>query len=173
MLSSTNAYLLTRADIVEAQSATVWLTGSLNGRGWEQVRPVGLALLVLLPAAVWLGRGLRTLELGDDLARALGVDAERTRLLAILVGVGLAAVATACAGPIVFVALTGPQIARRLTRVPGPNIGPAALCAALLLAASDLAAQRLFSSTQLPVGVVTGVLGGMYLAGLLARGGRR
>jgi iron complex transport system permease protein len=173
MLSSVNAYLITRAEITDAQAAAVWLTGSLNGRGWEQVRPVAAAVAVLLPLAVLLGRYLRVLEFGDDTARGLGVDAERTRLAAVVVGVGLTAVATACAGPIGFVALAAPQVARRLTKVPGPNVLPSALTGALLLATSDLAAQRVFGGTELPVGVATGVVGGLYLAWLLAREWRR
>jgi iron complex transport system permease protein len=173
MLSSVNAYLMTRANLTDAQSAAVWLTGSLNGRGWEQVRPVAVALALLLPLAVLLGRYLRVLEFGDDTARGLGVNAERTRLAAVVVGVGLSAVATACAGPIGFVALAAPQVARRLTRVPGPNVLPSALTGALLLATGDLVAQRAFGDTELPVGVATGVVGGLYLAWLLSREWRR
>jgi iron complex transport system permease protein len=175
MLESVNSYLLTRASLADAQSAAVWLTGSLNGRGWSQARPVALALVVLTPAAIVLARGLRLLEHGDDTARALGVQAERTRLLATVVGVGLSAVATAATGPIVFVALAAPQIARRLLGSAGPHVVASALTGALLLSASDLAAQRVLPSTQLPVGVTTGVLGGLYLAWLLSRewrGGR-
>lgn len=173
MLTSANWYLLTRADVTDAQAAAVWITGSLNGRGWEQVRPVALAVLVLAPLAVWLGRGLRILELGDDTAKALGVGAERTRLAAVLVGVGLAAIATAAAGPIGFIALSAPQVARRLTRASGPNVIPAALTGALLLAGADLAAQRVFDPVQLPVGVATGAIGGVYLAWLLSREWRK
>lgn len=173
LLSSVNSYLLTRASITDAQSAAVWLTGSLNGRGWSQVRPVTLALVVLLPPAVRLGRDLRMLELGDDTARALGVNAERIRLSAVVVGVGLTAVATACAGPVGFIALAAPQIARRLTNTPGPNVVPAALTGALLLAVADLAAQRVFDPTELPVGVATGAVGGLYLVWLLLREWRR
>jgi len=173
MLASVNSYLITRADLADAQSAAVWLTGSLNGRGWEQVRPVTIALVVLLPLAIWLGRDLRMLELGDDTARGLGINAERVRLTAVVVGVGLAAVGTAAAGPIAFIALSAPQVARRLTNVAGPNIVASALTGALLLAASDLAAQRVFAPTQLPVGVATGALGGLYLAWLLSREWRK
>lgn len=173
LLTSVNWYLLTRADVSDAQVAAVWMTGSLNGRGWEQVRPVALAVLVLAPLAVALGRGLRTLELGDDIAKALGVNVERTRLAAVLVGVGLAAVAVAAAGPITFIALSAPQVARRLTNATGPNLIPAALTGALLLAGADLAAQRAFDPVQLPVGVATGAIGGIYLAWLLGREWRK
>lgn len=173
MLESVTSYLLLRATLEQAEDATVWLVGSLNGDGWEHVRPIALALAVLVPAALALGGRLALLELGDDAAKGLGVRVERTRLLLILTAVGLAAVATAAAGPIAFVALSAPQLARRLTRSPGPGLLAAGLMGALLLEASDLAAQRLFGATQLPVGVVTGAAGGLYLAWLLSRDWRQ
>jgi iron complex transport system permease protein len=173
MLTAANGYLITRANLADAQAAAVWLTGSLDGRDWTQVYPIAIAVLVLLPVAVYLGRGLRMLELGDDTAKALGVATDRVRIGAVLVGVALTAVATASAGPIVFVALSAPQVTQRLTGVPGPNIVPTALTGALLLSASDLVAQRIFDPTQLPVGVFTGVLGGIYLAWLLGREWRK
>lgn len=160
--------MLTRARLEDATTAAVWITGSLNGRGWEQVRPLALALVVLVPAALMLGRTLRVLELGDDAARALGASVERGRLLLIFVAVALTAVATAAAGPIAFVALAAPQVARRLTRGSGPNLIPSILMGALLLEAGDCAAQRIWPAQQLPVGIVTGAIGGCYLAWLLA-----
>ncbi len=169
MLVAVTDYLLTRSTLEQAQAAQVWLTGSLNGRGWEHVRPAAVALAVLLPLTIVFARPLRTLELGDDAARALGVDVERARLALIFVAVALSAVATASAGPVVFVALAAPQIARRLTRASGPGVGCAALLGAVLLLAADYASQRLFGDTQLPVGVLTGVLGGLYLIWLLTR----
>jgi iron complex transport system permease protein len=169
MLVAVTDYLLTRSTLEEAQAANVWLTGSLNGRGWEHVRPVGAALAILLPATALLARQLRMLELGDDVARALGVSIERSRLALILVAVLLAAVATASAGPVVFVALAAPQIARRLTRAGGPGVACAALMGAALLLGADFASERVFGPTQLPVGVMTGVGGGLYLIWLLRR----
>ncbi|HJR26825.1 MAG TPA: iron chelate uptake ABC transporter family permease subunit, partial [Acidimicrobiales bacterium] len=79
MLASVTSYLLTRAELVDVQRATVWLTGSLNGRGWEHVRPVSVALLVLVPLTLGLARHLRVLELGDDAARGLGARVDRSR----------------------------------------------------------------------------------------------
>jgi iron complex transport system permease protein len=173
MLVAITDYLLTRSTLEQAIEAQVWLTGSLNGRGWEHVRPVAAAIVVLLPVTALLARPLRTLELGDEAARALGVSVERARFALIFVAVGLSAVATACSGPILFVALAAPQIARRLTRTSGPGVGCAALMGAVLLLAADYASQRLFGDTQLPVGVVTGVAGGLYLLWLLNREWRR
>ena len=77
MLASVTAYLLTRAEIFDAQRATVWLTGSLNGRSWDHVRPLAIALAVLVPAVLVLSRPLRAMQLGDDTATGLGVAVER------------------------------------------------------------------------------------------------
>lgn len=172
VLQAINAYLVARATREDAYEAAHWMIGSVNGRGWEHVWPVAAALAVLVPASLLLARPLAMLEMGDDAARSLGVHAERSRLALISVGVGLTAVATASTGPIAFVALAAPQIARRLTRAPAPGLVSAAVTGALLLTASDLAAQRLLS-VDLPVGVMTGGLGGIYLAWLLSGSWRR
>jgi iron complex transport system permease protein len=171
-LGSVTSFLLTRARIFEAQRATVWLTGSLNGRGWEHVRPVALALAVLIPVTVALARHLRLLELGDDAAKGLGARVERSRAALLLAATGLAAVATAAAGPVAFVALVSPQIARRLVGARSLGVLPAMACGALLLVASDLVARRLFAPRELPVGIITAVLGAPYLLLLLARANR-
>ncbi|QIB49205.1 iron chelate uptake ABC transporter family permease subunit [Streptomyces aureoverticillatus] len=163
-----NGYLLTKADLVDAARAVVWMTGSLNGRDWEQVWPLLTLCAVLLPLVIAYARPLRMLEMGDDTAYALGVPVERTRIVLMGAAVLLTAAATAAAGPVSFVALTAPQLARRLTRSPGPNLLPAMCMGATLLIVADWLSQRAFGADQLPVGVVTGVLGGVYLVWLLA-----
>ena len=172
VLNALTSYLLTRAQIFEAQRATIWLTGSLNGRSWDHVAPVAIALAALVPIAIALGRPLRLLEMGDDTARGLGVRVESSRRTLIAVAVALAAVATAAAGPVAFVALVAPQIARRLVPPGSATLVSAALLAALLVLASDLVARRAFAPTELPVGVVTGIVGAPYLLWLLARANR-
>src|SRR5262249_4463564 len=99
--------------------------------------------------------------------------AERTRLLLVTTATALAAVAVAAAGPITFVALAAPQLARRLTHTAAPGLIATALMGGLLVAASDLVAQRAFGDTQMPVGIVTGVVGGVSLGWLLAHEWRR
>lgn len=168
-VSAVNDYLITRANIYDVQRAAVWLTGSLNGRGWNHVRTVGLGLVVLVPLALFLGRQMRLLELGPDTAAALGVRVGRSRAALALVGVALAALATASAGPIGFVALVSPPIARRLVRSPGVTIVPAALVGALLTVTADLGARRIFAPIELPVGIATAVIGAPYLLWLLTR----
>ncbi|MEV3854533.1 iron chelate uptake ABC transporter family permease subunit [Streptomyces sp. NPDC050095] len=166
-VTAINGYLLTKADFVDAARATVWMTGSLNGRGWDQVWPLFWLFVVLVPVVAAYGRPLRMLEMGDDSAGGLGIRVERTRLLLLTASVFLTAAATAAAGPVVFVALTAPQIARRLTKSPGPNLMASTWMGATLLIVADLASQRAFGADQLPVGVVTGVVGGVYLLWLL------
>ncbi|MEU9829416.1 FecCD family ABC transporter permease [Micromonospora chersina] len=176
ILTGVNGWLLTRAPLMDAARAALWLTGSLDGRGWANALPVLGALAVLLPA-VLLARApaLRLLEMGDDSAAGLGVPVRRVRVAALGAAVLLVSVAAAAAGPVSFLALTAPHLARRLTRAPGPNLLPSAVVGAALLLAADQIAQHAVAGRQLPVGVVTGVLGGGYLAWLLAgeRGGRR
>ncbi|CAB4916355.1 unannotated protein [freshwater metagenome] len=91
----------------------------------------------------------------------------------VILGVALTALVTAAAGPISFVALAAPQLARRLTGTSSVAMVPAACMGALLLIVSDVAAQRVFAPTQLPVGVVTVCVGGAYFVWLLAREGRK
>ncbi|MEU6478574.1 iron chelate uptake ABC transporter family permease subunit [Streptomyces sp. NPDC047017] len=167
MLTSLTAYLLTRASLYEAQDAQIWLIGSLNSVNWAVVTPLAVALAVLTPVTVLSARALNWLELGEDTARALGVSSGRARLVAALAATALAAVTTAAVGPIAFVALAAPQLCRRLVRAPGALVVPAGFMGALLLAVSDFAAQRVLPGTELPVGAMTGVLGGLYLCRLL------
>ncbi|MER6632728.1 iron chelate uptake ABC transporter family permease subunit [Streptomyces sp. NPDC000987] len=178
VVTAVNGYLLTVSDIVDAARAVVWMTGSLDGRDWEQVWPLLGLCAVLVPLILAGARGLRMMEMGDDVANALGVRVERVRALLLVAAVLLTATATAAAGPVAFVALTAPQLARRLTLprclkgaggapVPGPNLLPSLCMGATLLVTADWAAQRAFGADRLPVGVVTGVLGGAYLLWLL------
>ncbi|MEW2133618.1 iron chelate uptake ABC transporter family permease subunit [Streptomyces sp. NPDC005435] len=167
ILTAVNGYLITRADIVDAARAVVWMTGSLDGRDWTQVWPLLGMCAVLVPLVLANGRGLRMMEMGDDVSYALGVRVQRVRLVLMVSAVLLTAGATAAAGPVGFVALTAPQLARRLTRSPGPNLVPSLFMGATLLVTADWLSQRVFGADQLPVGVVTGVLGGAYLLWLL------
>ncbi|CCH78328.1 iron-enterobactin transporter subunit; membrane component of ABC superfamily [Nostocoides japonicum T1-X7] len=172
-LRAVNALLVVKAPLDAAQAAEQWLAGSLNGASWSKLSWLGAALLVLTPITVGLFRGLAMLPLGDELAGGLGVRVQRLRLLVVLVGVALVALATAAAGPVAFVALAAPHLVRRLTRTGGIALAGAALMGAALTLASDVIAQRIFAPTQLAVGVVTGSLGGCYLIVLLALEWRR
>ena len=173
MLTAFNSYLLIKADLKVAVAAATWGAGTLNGVTLERLVQVGVVLGILMPLALTLGRSMRQLELGEDAARSMGVNTNRTRLAMTVIGVALTATVTAAAGPITFVALAGPQIARRVCGTAGVALLPAAAMGALLLVTADYLAQRAFAPTQLPVGVVTVCLGGLYFAWLLMREARR
>jgi iron complex transport system permease protein len=171
VLTSVVSYLMTWADVTLAQQALVWLTGNLNGRGWDHVVPLAIALVVLVPAALVLSRALTGLQLGDDTAAGLGLRVERTRLLLLVVATAFAAFATAAAGPVAFVAFVANPIATRLTGGARTGLVPPALTGALVTLLGDFAAQHLLGA-QLPVGVVTGAVGAPYLLVLLATANR-
>lgn len=130
--------------------------------------PLAIVLAVFGPWLASYRRALDVWALGSETAGSVGLRREHTRLAVVVLGVVLVAVATTATGPIAFVALVAPHLARLLSRTPSPSITVAALSGAALLLASDVAAQRLVSST-LPVGVATSLFGGIYLALLLAR----
>ncbi|MEV0372266.1 iron chelate uptake ABC transporter family permease subunit [Streptomyces sp. NPDC050636] len=171
-LRSVAQLFLTKGDYLLAQQAQVWMTGSLNGRGWAEAMPLGWALLALLPCVLWAARAQRTVSLDDDTATALGARLGRTRLGLVAVGVILASLATGAAGPVDFVALLAPQIARRLTRTSQIPLLCAALLGAFIVILGDLLARKLFAPTELPVGVLTAAVGAPYLIWLIVRGHR-
>jgi iron complex transport system permease protein len=162
-------WLLTIGDVNDTARAMVWISGSLNGRGWEHVTPTALALAVLVPLTLLGTRSLDALRFGDDTVTGLGIRMNPARALLILAAVLLAAVAVASAGPIAFVALASPQIALRLVRSGRPPLLCSAVVGAVLTTAADLIARTAFSPIELPVGIVTAVLGAPYLIHLIWR----
>jgi len=160
-------YIIARAAFWDAREAVTWLVGSVGQAGSGELRAVGVAVLVLVPAAMLLGRPLRALELGDDSARALGARIELNRLALILCAIGLVAFATAAAGPIIFVALIANPIATRLLGVAGSSVLAAGFVGAIVVLGAELVCDHLLP-VELPTGVVTGAIGAPYLLWLLA-----
>jgi len=173
MLASLNTWFSIASDLDVAMEVAVWGAGSLKGTTWTELVVATIAAAVLALALAGFARRLTHLELGDDVATVLGVPVERSKLVLIVLGVSLTAVSTAIAGPILFVALAAPSIARLLCHT-GESVtllGSAAVGAALVPAA-DLLAQHAFGDNDLPVGAVTICIGGLYLVWLLAREAR-
>lgn len=173
VLSAASSYLLSRIELEDAMTAYRWTTGSLAGRDGTDaaIGLIGVALLV--PAIVVLHRPLDRIGAGTELARSQGLGVARARATAAMVGTVAVAIGVSVAGPIAFVALAAPHIARLLTRSGGPLLGLSALVGSALLAAADVVAARLLSPQQLPTGIVTAVIGGVYVAWLLQRRIRR
>jgi iron complex transport system permease protein len=172
-LLAVNNWLVTNTSLDTAVSAGLWNAGSLNAVTWAKAQPAFGIVAVALAAALLLRRRMRLLEMGDHTACALGVPVERSRLWLMLAGVALTAAATAVAGPIAFVALAAPQIARRLSGSRALVLPMAALTGAFLLLCADFTAQHLLSPYQVPVGLITVSVGGLYLIVLLIREARK
>jgi iron complex transport system permease protein len=172
VMTAIMSYIFTRARLVEVQQAVTWLTGSLNGAQMKDALQLGAEVLVLGLLLIPLSRAAGSLELGDDTARALGTRVERARFLLLGVGVALCALATAVTGPIAFVSLMAAPIARLLLGPAGGAILPAALAGALVTLAADIVAQHLLFGVQLPVGVVTGGIGALFLIAMLITANR-
>ncbi|MDO9395202.1 MAG: iron chelate uptake ABC transporter family permease subunit [Herbiconiux sp.] len=165
-------YLLTRADVRDAQAALVWLVGSIGTVQPSELIVTAVAGLGLAIALAFLAPRLRMLQLGDETASGLGVRVTPTRLLLTLVAVGLAAVATAAVGPVAFVAFVSAPIARRLLGGTATALVTSALVGAVVVGGADIIAQHAIAGLQVPVGIVTGIVGAPILLGLLAHGNR-
>ncbi|MDR7301678.1 FecCD family ABC transporter permease [Haloactinomyces albus] len=166
-------WLLTLGDVQDAGRAMVWLTGSLNARGWENAVPVGLALAVLVPVTLIGAHVLGALQFDDDTMRGLGVRINLSRSVLLLAAVTLASIAAAAAGPIPFVALAVPQIALRLARTARPPLLGSMVLGATLVVGADVISRTVFGTLELPVGIITAILGAPYLIYLIVHRYRR
>lgn len=167
-LAALTRWMLARADIDQASRAMVWLVGSLNGRSTEHVWWIAPGVVVLAAAAVALVRPYRLLQHDDDTARSLGIPLRRARTVLLLVATAATALATSVTGPVGFVALCAPQIARRLAGTAGIPLLASAVTGAVLLSLADLVGRVALAPVEIPVGIVTGVLGAPYLLVMLA-----
>jgi len=172
ILSGVNTVLLVAGELDQAASAQLWLAGSLNTRTWSHAIPASIGFFIAMPIVITYAQRISLLEMGDDAARQLGISVETTRLAMVLVAVALTSVATAATGPIAFIALAAPQLVRRLTHAPGIPLIASALLGAVLLVGADLFAQHFPLNIKMPIGLTTGLLGGMYLLWILTRNSR-
>ncbi|RNE49800.1 FecCD family ABC transporter permease [Corynebacterium alimapuense] len=173
ILASLNTWLLLTAEVEDAIMAGLWGAGNLSGVTWPTVWLVAASSAVFLTGAILLARPMKLTQIGIPFATALGQNVQRVQAVAIIVGVGLTALATATVGPISFIALAAPQIARRLVRTDGLALGPSAAVGAFLLLLADVIAQRISPDSPLPVGIVTVSIGGLYFLWLLLREGKK
>lgn len=172
VLSAGTTFMMVRFPIERVSNAVRWSAGTLYGTSWGDVVALAIGLVLLLPLGLWLARRLALLQLGDETAAALGVPVERVRSALLAVGAGLAAVGVAAGGPIGFVALVSPHIARMLAGpVTSGVLALSAVIGALLLTVADIVAQHAFA-LSIPVGIVTGAVGAPYFLFLLYRTNR-
>jgi iron complex transport system permease protein len=157
-------------DIGVVHSAISWTTGSLTGSDWEQVRIVLPWTLLVVPLILLSARQLNVLLLGEKTASALGMSVERTRFVLSTFAVVAAAASIAVAGIVSFVGLIVPHMVRtmvgsdyRKLLIGCLFVGPA------LLVTADVCARLSLNPQQMPVGIVTGLIGGPYFLFLMRR----
>ncbi|WP_280239526.1 FecCD family ABC transporter permease [Nocardia abscessus] len=164
------ALLLFVASPAARDQIVFWQLGSLNGARWESVGVVAPLTAVGVAAAVLLAPRLDLLALGESAARHLGVDVERLRRNVIVVVAVLATAGVAFTGIILFVGLIVPHLVRML-------VGPAhrvliplsAIVGAVVLLAADVTARSLVDNADLPLGMLTSLIGGPVFFWLLRR----
>ena len=155
---------------VEINTAMLWLTGSLWGRSWSYLNVVLPWLVVLLPLPFIFCRDLDTLGLGENKASTLGVAVNKVQISVLVLAVALSTTAVAICGPIAFLGLVAPHLARRLVGGRHRTLLPAALIiGALLLQLSDILARVIDPPTELPAGILTAIIGAPYFFYLLMR----
>lgn len=164
------AFLTFLASSSSREQIIFWQFGSLNGSRWTSVLVVAIGCLVGITGALVIARQLDILSLGDRSARHLGVDVERLRYAGVVLTVTLVGVAVAFVGVIAFVGLVIPHMMRMIQ---GPAHRPliisSALGGAILIVLADLAARTVIPFADLPIGVLTSLIGGPYFFYLLRR----
>lgn len=162
--------MITFGEIYDVQRALIWLTGSVYGRSWREFWPLLPWIVVFVPLALLLARDLNALNLGEDVARGLGSPVAWRRGLLLLTAVALAAATVAAAGTIGFVGLMAPHIARRLVGPDHSGLLPTAgVIGALIVVAADLVGRTIFAPIELPVGLITAIVGAPFFIYLLWR----
>lgn len=152
------------------RQATVWLSGDIWNASWSFVFALLPWMFILIPIALHKAHSLNVLNLGDDVAAALGTTVETERRLLLFIAVALAGASVAAGGGIAFLGLVVPHIARKLMGPLHQYIIPiSTLIGALLLMVSDTIGKNLLAPTQIPVGIIVALLSAPYFVYLLIR----
>lgn len=155
----------------DVQMFYLFTVGSLSNRTWSHVQMAAPWILIAIPAALLLTRSINTLQLGEDLAASLGVNAGRTRVLSLLVAAMLVASVVAVSGPIAWVGLVAPHIARLLVGTPSARVvlPAAALTGVAVLLTADVLSKLLLYPREIPVGICTTFIAAPVMLFLLNR----
>jgi iron complex transport system permease protein len=166
----TNFMIFQARDVGTTNSSLFWILGSLSGARWDQLLLPAIVLLAGVLVVLLFSHQLNALLFGDATAAALGVDPQRVRLLLYVVAAALTGVAVAVSGVIAFVGLIVPHAARILVGSDHRRLTPvAAVLGAAFMVAVDLLGRTVMPPEELPVGVVTAVLGAPAFLALMAR----
>ncbi|MGF1840609.1 FecCD family ABC transporter permease [Vibrio atlanticus] len=170
VMGAVSTFIIAISPTTTSISAYIWLTGSVYGASWSDVKSLLPWLSVSLVVALFFVRHVNALELGDNLATGLGVSVQKTRLVLILLSVTLAAPAIAYVGTIGFVGLIAPHIARRLVVRSFVLLMPvSAFIGSCLVVLADLCGRMLFQPLDVPAGVFVSAIGAPFFIYLLFR----
>ncbi|UOQ45601.1 iron ABC transporter permease [Halobacillus salinarum] len=150
--------------------ATIWLNGSISGTDWTYVLTLLPWILILVPLTFMKAGTLNSIHFGDDVAAGLGTHVERERRILLLIAVALAGASVSVGGGIAFLGLVVPHLARKLVGpMHGASLPITALLGALLLLVADTIGRNILAPSEIPVGVVVSVVGGVYFLYLLMK----
>lgn len=158
----------------DVNAALIWVTGSLWGRNWDEIKLLAPWLMIFLPILFFLASKLDLMSLGDELVDGLGERSARLRFILIFAAVGLAGSCVAVVGSIGFIGLIAPHIARRLVGTKSKHLLPASgLAGSIILLASDTLGRGLMPPVEIPAGILTAILGAPYFLYLLKQEARK
>ena len=161
--------MLSRVAIDAANAAYPWTVGSLNARSGQSVLVLGLGLAAGYLILMSLSRALNTLQFTDAVAIALGTRLKATRIIGLGLSVMLTGLAVSVCGPVGLIALLAPELARALCRPGKVPLTAAALAGASFMLIADLLGRTLFAPLEIPVGIITAIVGSPYLLWILLR----
>ena len=161
--------MLSRVAIDAANAAYPWTVGSLNARSGQSVLVLGMGLAAGYLVLMSLSRALNTLQFTDAVAIALGTRLKATRIIGLGLSVMLTGLAVSVCGPVGLIALLAPELARALCRPGKVPLTAAALAGASFMLIADLLGRTLFAPLEIPVGIITAIVGSPYLLWILLR----
>lgn len=172
IFGSVTQLMLARVAIDVANQAFSWTVGSLNARPSGALTVLAVGFPLGYAAALALTRSLAGLRFNEAVAISLGIRVRACRRASLAVSVLLTGLAVAVAGPVGLIALVGPEIARHLSSPADVPITGSALAGGLVMVLADLAGRLLLAPIEVPVGIVTAIVGGPYLLWILLRSSR-
>ncbi|WP_036219042.1 FecCD family ABC transporter permease [Marinobacter sp. ES-1] len=165
--------LLSRVAIDAANAAYPWTVGSLNARSGNSVLVLAIGLAAGYAILMLISRALNTLQFSDAVAIALGTRLKATRILGLALSVLLTGLAVSVCGPVGLIALLAPELARTICRPGKVPLTASALAGATFMVIADLLGRTLFSPLEIPVGIITAIVGSPYLLWILLKPSRR
>ena len=152
------------------QTVLLWLTGSVWGRGWDEVKILMPFIIIFIPLAIFMSDKIDILSLGDNVATNLGEKVNELKLFLLFIAIVLTASTVSVVGTIGFVGLISPHIAKNLVGYKHKLVIPlSGIIGGIILATADLIGRTMFAPVEVPIGIVTSIVGAPYFLYLLIR----